>query len=423
MFDTIALMHDAKEHDPRDTDRPDEGSIHTELRQNLETLLATARPRLAHSARAHGVPLDGVDDVVQETLVEAWQHLESLRTPERFDAWLHGICRNVSLHWMRVQATTERRQRPFSPLLSEGEEDTESAMLSTVDSQMLDLAEDLNRQDLAVLLDRAMGYLPVSTRKALELHYLAEMPQREVALRLGMTINALEVKLHRARRQLREILSGPLRSDTASFGLALSPEVEPGWRESRLWCPCCGRKLLQGIFVPTPGGDDTSLRMRCPDCSVRDEMDLINTFNVVSFKEMRSFRPAMKRLLQATPHFFTQILTATYQRCPFCNGMAQFRGIEKSLLPGPFQHHFCLILDCSACGGKIPSAVMLLFQSYPQASQFMTLHERCVIEPELAIEYEGQPAFRVTLTDLLSSARRTMIVHGSTLELLATFEK
>jgi RNA polymerase sigma-70 factor (ECF subfamily) len=419
----MAFMQDEKANDPRDTDILHEGSIHTELVNNLDALLATARPRLAHIARIYGVPLDGVDDVVQETLVEGWQHLESLRTPERFDAWLNGICRNVSLHWMRVQGTTERRQRPFSSLLSEGEEDTDSAMLEPVDSQMLDLAEELNRQDLAVLLDRAMGYLPVSTRKALELHYLAEMPQLEVALRLGMSINALEVKLHRARRQLREILNGPLRTDAASFGLALSPEVEQGWRGSRVWCPICGRQRLQGIFVPTPGGDDTSLRMRCPDCSIGDEMDLINTFNTVSFKDRCSFRPAIKRILQMTPDFFTQILTTNYQRCPFCNGMAQLRGIEKNLLPGSFQHHFCLILECSACSAKIPSAIMLLFQSYPQVSQFMAQHERCVIEPELAIEYEGQPALRVSLTDPLSSAQRTLIVHGSTLELLAAFEK
>jgi RNA polymerase sigma factor (sigma-70 family) len=421
----MAFLQDEKEHDTRDTKKLHEGCMHTKLVNNLEVLLATARPRLAHIARTHGIPPDGVDDVVQETLVEGWQHLESLRTPEHFDAWLNGICRNVSLHWMRVQGTTERRQRPFSSLFSEGGggEDTDSAMLEPVDSQMLDLAEDLNRQDLAVLLDRAMGHLPVSTRKALELHYLAEMPQREVALHLGMTINALEVKLHRARRQLREILNGPLRTDAASFGLALEQEAAQGWRESRLWCPCCGRQRLQGIFMPMPGGDDASLRMRCPNCCARDDNDLINTFNAVSFKDRRSFRPAIKRVLQMTPDFFTQILTTKYQRCPFCNGMAQLRGIEKSLLPGPFQHHFCLILECSSCHGKIQSAIMLLFQSYPQVYQFTTQHERCVIEPELAIEYEGQPAFRISLTHLLSSAQLTLIVHGSTLDLLATFEK
>jgi hypothetical protein len=249
------------------------------------------------------------------------------------------------------------------------------------------------------------------------------MPQREVALRLGMTINALEVKLHRARRQLREILNGPLRTDATSFGLALEQEDTQGWRESRVWCPCCGRRRLQGIFVPTPGGGETSLRMRCPDCSVRGDMDLINTFNVVSFKDSYSFRPAIKRVLQMVPDFYKQILTTTYQPCPLCNGMAQFRGIEKYLFPGPFHHHFCLLLECAACGAKIPSAMMPLFQSYPQVSQFMTQHERCVIEPELPLEYEGQPAFRVSLTDLACAARLTIIVHANTLELLVAFEK
>jgi len=64
VFDTMALMQDETEHDTRDTERLHEGSIHTELVQNLEALLTTARPRLVQSARAHGVPLDGVDDVV-----------------------------------------------------------------------------------------------------------------------------------------------------------------------------------------------------------------------------------------------------------------------------------------------------------------------------------------------------------------------
>src|SRR5437667_10071777 len=119
---------------------------------------------------------------------------------------------------------------------------------------MLDLAEELTRQDLAVLLDRAMGYLPVATRKALELHYLAEMPQREVALQLGMTINALEVKLHRARRQLRQVLHSELRVEAESFGLTLENETAAqGWRETSLWCFVCGRRRLQVIFEPQPG--------------------------------------------------------------------------------------------------------------------------------------------------------------------------
>ena len=99
-------------------------------------------------------------------------------------------------------------------------------------------------------IDRAMGYLPATTRKALELHYIAEVPQREVALRLGITISALEVKQHRARRQLRQVLNGALRADAESFGLTLDNEVVQGWRETSLWCLICGRQRMQGIFEP-----------------------------------------------------------------------------------------------------------------------------------------------------------------------------
>ena len=53
---------------------------HTQLIANIDTLLADARPRLLRLARLNGVPPDATDDVVQETLMEAWRHLENLHT-------------------------------------------------------------------------------------------------------------------------------------------------------------------------------------------------------------------------------------------------------------------------------------------------------------------------------------------------------
>lgn len=52
------------------------------------------------------------------------------------------------------------------------------------------------------LLERALGELSGKAREVVELCYLVELPQREAALRLGLTISALEARLHRARRQI-----------------------------------------------------------------------------------------------------------------------------------------------------------------------------------------------------------------------------
>ena len=116
------------------------------------------------------------------------------------------------------------------------------------------------------LVDRALAYLSQDARKLIELCYLVEQPQREVALHLGITVNVLEARLHRARRRLHQVLTTQLRSDALAFGLKLDDELDEQWRESREWCWFCGRHRLIGAFEPLSNGL-VSLVMRCPACS------------------------------------------------------------------------------------------------------------------------------------------------------------
>jgi len=189
----------------------------TGLVGDLEEVLAAARPRLLRLARMQGVAPDAIDDVVQETLLEAWRHLDTLRAPERFHAWLDGICRKVCLRWSSAQRKYLLRRAvlpdPFA------EEDFP-------DPQTLDPAEALSRQELPMLLGRALGYLPGGAREIVELYYLAGIPQRVIAARLSLTLKALEVRLVRARRQLRHILSTQLRADAEAFGLILDRDAK-----------------------------------------------------------------------------------------------------------------------------------------------------------------------------------------------------
>jgi RNA polymerase sigma-70 factor (ECF subfamily) len=407
----------------RDDEKEDEmpGDTYKALADNLEQLLAAAEPRLAQLARRYGVSPDVVGDVVQETLVTAWQNLAQLREPAHFEFWLDGICRNMSMRWIRAQRTTDRHQRPFSSLQREQENISESSIFDGVDPQSFDLTEELNRHDLALLLDRAMNYLPATTRKALEMHYLADLPQREVALQLGMTINALEVKLHRARRQLRQVLQHELRADAESFGLLHHDEVEnQGWRDTSIWCCICGRQRLQGLFEPQPGGA-VGLRLRCPTCSLVSGSDLITTPPQVSFAQMHSFRPAFKRVLQIVPSLCLEAFTTGYQQCWICGQPAPLLSVEPEVMPAPFYTRFSIVFACSACG-RSSSSIFSLCMNYPPAYQFMMQHERCILEPEGVIEYHEQPAISASICDLSSSTRLTLILHRHTLQLLAAFQ-
>src|SRR5579885_1659031 len=276
----------------------DEAPAQVALRANLETLLAEARPRLLRLAQSYGIAPEDADDVAQETLVAAWQELEYLREPQRFDAWLDGICRNLARSRIRAASRSRQRETPLPGVFATDEYNAGQAEAPELaDPGSLDLAEELCRQDLESLLDRALGHLPQSARQALILHYLEEVPQREAALRLGLTISALEARLHRARRQLRQILSGPLREEAEALGLSLDGELAQGWRETRIWCQVCGRRRLHGLFIPQPDGG-VNLHLECPDCSRIHCWGKIHSMGLVDLGSLRSFRPAWKRIQQ-----------------------------------------------------------------------------------------------------------------------------
>jgi RNA polymerase sigma factor (sigma-70 family) len=126
---------------------------------------------------------DDVDDIVQESFLQAFVALDRLRDPDRFGAWLAGIVRNVH------RAAT---RRPPVMLLAEWPEDLHPASADGLPS-----ADDLDR---AEALRAAVADLPDAQRRAVELYYYADLPAAQIA---GSPA-AAKTRLHKARRRLRE---------------------------------------------------------------------------------------------------------------------------------------------------------------------------------------------------------------------------
>jgi RNA polymerase sigma factor (sigma-70 family) len=135
------------------------------------------------SARARAVRLgssaDDVDDIVQETFLQAFVALDRLREPDRFGAWLAGIMRNV-------QRAAGRR----APVLLLGDW---PEGLHPASADGLPSAEDLDR---AEALRAAVAALSDGQRRAVEQCYYADQP-----------VGAARASLHKARRRLREHIS------------------------------------------------------------------------------------------------------------------------------------------------------------------------------------------------------------------------
>lgn len=403
----------------------DEAPAQVALRANLETLLAEARPRLLRLARSYGIAPADADDIAQETLVAAWQELEYLREPQRFDAWLDGICRNMVRSRIRTTSRSRQREAPLPAVSSPDESAAEGAEAPEIaDPDSLDLAEALCQQDLETLLDRALGRLPQSARQALTLHYLEDVPQREAALRLGLTISALEARLHRARRQLRQVLSSDLRAEAEAFGLMVDPALAEGWRESREWCMFCGSRRLHGTFERMPDGR-VDLRMRCLECSKRYGT-FINGGPMTAQTGLHSFRPALKRLYQDAARYFTTALeNGGRQTCIDCSQESVHIIVadpDQAALSISYPPLFMLISQCPRCGTGF-SVGMAASMIQPEVQQFIAQHPRWITEPDRLTAYAGHQAIQHRFVDLSSASRLSIFVSPDTLRVLGTVQE
>jgi RNA polymerase sigma factor (sigma-70 family) len=149
-------------------------------------LVERHQPMVRARARQLAPDPGDVDDIVQESFLQAFLALDRLRDPDRFGGWLAGIVFNVCRSLRRRAPVTLVGEWP-EPLHPTAEGGPPSA-------------EDLDRADA---LRVAVAGLPDAQRRAVALHYYADMPAGQVAEAPG----AGRANLHKARLRLRAYLT------------------------------------------------------------------------------------------------------------------------------------------------------------------------------------------------------------------------
>ena len=162
----------------------------------------------------------------------------------------------------------------------------------------VDLEVELEREELALLLDRALALLPEVTRDVLVQKFVADLPYAAIGEALGLSENAVAVRIHRGKLALQKLLKTELRAEAETFGLVQADDV---WRETRIWCTQCGQRRLIGRL------DDGEFALRCPDCNT-EANSYHSQDNVDDYSAFRTFRPALNRFHQTLHTFFRQTI-------------------------------------------------------------------------------------------------------------------
>ncbi len=147
-------------------------------------------------AVAHAITRDAhaAGDAVQEAFLKAWQSLAGLESAGRFGPWLIGIVRNKATDHYRAAKRRDRRHGGEMPEIPDD----------------ADPSDPLHRQETRRLLADALAGLDDTSRMIVSLRYYEGLGGREIGAMLDMSVAAVEMRLSRARRELKEMLE---RSD------------------------------------------------------------------------------------------------------------------------------------------------------------------------------------------------------------------
>ena len=156
--------------------------------QELFTVLIRrySDPLYRHALGMTGSP-DVAEDILQASLIKAFQHLAEVRG--RFDAWLFRIVANGCKDWLKNIRRTH---------LSYDEDDQPSSFATP--------EEELDRTELRSDLDRALAHLAPSLREAFIMKHVEGRSYEEMAELLNTTVGALKMRVHRAREALQTLL-------------------------------------------------------------------------------------------------------------------------------------------------------------------------------------------------------------------------
>lgn len=153
-------------------------------------------PRLHRFAAARVRLRDAAEDIAQATIVLAIRKAGTWRGEAALFTWLCTLCRREIAAYCRRHDETEVTVLDDVPEVR--------AQLETLAARLEDPQQQLERQDLARLVQLTLDYLPARYGDVLEWKYLQGLSMREIAERLDTTTKAVESLLTRARDAFRD---------------------------------------------------------------------------------------------------------------------------------------------------------------------------------------------------------------------------
>jgi RNA polymerase sigma-70 factor (ECF subfamily) len=159
-------------------------------RDAFERIVARYERRVARLAQRLLGWIGDVDDVVQDVFLAVYEQGHKFRGDSDLWPWLTAIT---------VNKCRSRMRRHFLKLRWLNSRPAEGPQSNSADRDSL-------RDETSTKVRTAVRALPAKDREVIVLYYLEDRPVAEISRMLGSSENAIDVRLHRARKRLKEML-------------------------------------------------------------------------------------------------------------------------------------------------------------------------------------------------------------------------
>jgi len=179
--------------------------------EGFERLVRTYGGRLLAVTRRILRDEEDARDAVQDAFISAFRARKQFQADARVSTWLHRIAVNAAL--MKLRSRRRKTEVPMDDLQPAFRDDGHHADRFVSWAEPADVA--LGRQETADFVREAIAELPDSYRLVLLMRDIEGRNTEETATELGITPNAVKIRLHRARLALRRLIA-PRMQEIAS---------------------------------------------------------------------------------------------------------------------------------------------------------------------------------------------------------------
>ena len=134
------------------------------------------------------------EEITQDTFLQAYQKLPTLKNRNQFSGWLYVITNNLCTDWLR-------KKRPA--LQSLGDASVKAIDKLTYERYILEQRETEATERRHEIVKQLLEKLPESERTVVTLYYLGEMTTKEIGKFLGVSVHTITSRLQRARARLQ----------------------------------------------------------------------------------------------------------------------------------------------------------------------------------------------------------------------------